>query len=130
MGAVLAGLGLGVVAEPGVRFRCEPAGEVDDQYLLGPDLLVAPILEDGARARRVYLPTGRWADAWRGEVHTGPARVDLDAPLQEAPVLIREGAVIPLLPADVTTLTDYGPTPFSSRGASVELVEFPGPLPL
>jgi alpha-glucosidase (family GH31 glycosyl hydrolase) len=108
----------------------EVAGLLEDQYLLGPDLLVAPVLEEGVRARRVYLPAGRWADAWRGEVHRGPGWVELDAPLEEAPLLIREGAVVPLLPADVMTLTDYGPSPFSSREAALERVEFPGPLPL
>jgi hypothetical protein len=45
-------------------------------------------------------------------------------------VLIREDAEIPLLPADVMTLTDYGEAPFSSRAGVHELVRFPGPLPL
>ena len=41
---------------------------VDDQFLLGPDLLVAPVLYEGARSRKVYLPLGTtWTDAWSGE---------------------------------------------------------------
>jgi alpha-glucosidase (family GH31 glycosyl hydrolase) len=58
--------------------------------------------------------------------------VDLPAPLEEAPVLIREGAEIPLLPADVMTLTDYGEESgivrLADRPGSLELVRFPGPI--
>jgi alpha-glucosidase (family GH31 glycosyl hydrolase) len=106
------------------------AGALEDQYLLGSDLLVAPVLDEGARARRVYLPGGRWADAWRGEVYDGPTWIELPAPLEEAPVLIRDGAEIPLLPAGVMTLTNYGDVPFSTRTGAEELVRFPGPIPL
>jgi alpha-glucosidase (family GH31 glycosyl hydrolase) len=109
------------------------AASLEDEYLLGPDLLVAPVLEEGARVRSVYLPAGLWADARRGEVHRGPGWVELPAPLEEAPVLIREGAEIPLLPADVMTLTDHGADSgvvrLADRAGPLEPVSFPGPLP-
>jgi alpha-glucosidase (family GH31 glycosyl hydrolase) len=109
------------------------AGSLEDEYLLGPDLLVAPVLEEGARARRVYLPAGLWAEAWRGEVHRGPGWVELPAPLEQAPMLMREGAEIPMLPADVMTLTGYGAESgvvrLTDRPGSPELVRFPGPIP-
>ena len=67
------------------------AAEVDDQFLFGPDLLVAPILEYRARERRVYLPAGaEWSDAWSGDdVHEGGVTIDASAPLQRIPVFIR-----------------------------------------
>ncbi|MBO0685631.1 MAG: hypothetical protein J2P45_20940, partial [Candidatus Dormibacteraeota bacterium] len=111
----------------------EVAAGLEDQYLLGPDLLVAPVLEEGARSRRLYLPGGRWADAWTGTVHEGPAWLEVAAPLDLAPVLIREGAEVPLLAADVMTLTDYGEgsvVRLADRPGPAELVRYPGPLPL
>ncbi|HEY2593469.1 MAG TPA: hypothetical protein VGK33_06190, partial [Chloroflexota bacterium] len=90
-----------------------------DQYLLGPDLLVAPVLEPGARERVVELPPGRWVDLWRSAVYDqssggistreprvlpGPAVITLPAPLDEIPLLVRLGAVIPMLPPDVWSL--------------------------
>ena len=45
----------------------EASWDVDDQFMFGPDLLVAPVLEQGARSRRVYLPSGaQWTNAWTG----------------------------------------------------------------
>lgn len=66
------------------------ARRVHDQYLLGPDLLVAPVLAEGATTRRVYLPAGRWFDVWNGEVLNGPAWVERDAPIGAPPVFSRE----------------------------------------
>jgi alpha-glucosidase (family GH31 glycosyl hydrolase) len=95
----------------------------DDQFLFGPDLLAAPVIEPGATQRRVYVPpSGRWLDLWRtlsyhspsGGLRLGrPARVrpgerTLDAPLDQLPLLLRTGAVLPLLTPDVDTLADYG----------------------
>ena len=95
----------------------------DDQYLFGPDVLVAPVLEPGARERSVYLPAGEWVDFWRsveldeesGGLVVGAVRmlageqtVVLPAPLDEIPLLVRAGAVLPLLSPDVDTLADYG----------------------
>ncbi|RKT19934.1 alpha-D-xyloside xylohydrolase [Streptomyces sp. 1114.5] len=69
------------------------AWEVDDQFLLGPDLLVAPVYEAGVRARRVYLPSGtRWRDPATGRVLDGGTTLDAEAPLERIPVFAREGA--------------------------------------
>jgi alpha-D-xyloside xylohydrolase len=47
----------------------ERCSEVDDQFMFGPDLLVAPVLYEGAREREVYLPAGaNWTDAWTDEL--------------------------------------------------------------
>jgi alpha-D-xyloside xylohydrolase len=71
------------------------AWRVDDQFLLGPDVLVAPVTESGARSRTVYLPAGtRWTDTATGEVHEGGTTPDVAAPLERIPVFVREGAAV------------------------------------
>jgi alpha-D-xyloside xylohydrolase len=71
------------------------AWSVDDQFLLGPDILVAPVTEAGARSRAVHLPSGtRWADAFTGTVHGGGITFDASAPLERIPVFVREGAAV------------------------------------
>ena len=69
----------------------ERAAEVEDQFLFGPDLLVAPITEYRGRDRRVYLPAGtEWTDAWSGDrVHEGGVTIDASAPIERVPVFIR-----------------------------------------
>ena len=93
-----------------------------DEYLFGPDLLVAPVITADATARTLYLPRGRWVDFWRSlalgrdgaprlgrpVVLTGGREVTVPAPADQLPMFVRAGAVLPLLPADVQTLTTYG----------------------
>ena len=67
--------------------------QVEDQYLFGPDLLVAPILEHGARSRTVYLPEGStWTDAWTRAAHDGGRTIEVEAPLERIPLFLRDGA--------------------------------------
>ncbi|MDQ0936384.1 glycoside hydrolase family 31 protein [Streptomyces turgidiscabies] len=74
------------------------AWDIDDQFLLGPDVLVAPVYEAGVRTRRVYLPSGaRWLDPATGSVVEGGTTLDVDAPLERLPVFVREGAAIAAL---------------------------------
>ena len=73
------------------------AWTITDQYLLGPDLLIAPVLEAGATARTVYLPKGaQWRDAWTGSVHEGGTRPTVPAPLEQIPLFLRDAAELPL----------------------------------
>lgn len=48
---------------------------VDDEYMFGSRLLVAPVLEEGVTGRQVYLPKGNWNDYWTGEQTVGPCRL-------------------------------------------------------
>jgi alpha-glucosidase (family GH31 glycosyl hydrolase) len=68
------------------------------EYLLGDDLLVAPVVEPGATSLDVHLPAGRWIDAWTGDELTGPRLVRREVPLGSIPVFIREAAAGSLLP--------------------------------
>ncbi len=81
-----------------VDFPGDPdAWDVEDAFLFGPDILVAPVAEAGARSRWVYLPAGSdWTDPWTETVHTGGSSIELDAPLDRVPVLLREGADVPV----------------------------------
>ncbi len=71
---------------------------VDDVYLFGPDLLVAPVMAAGAVRRFVYLPAGRWWNFWTGVPWEGGRHVEVDAPLDVLPIFVRDGAVIPMGP--------------------------------
>jgi alpha-D-xyloside xylohydrolase len=72
--------------------------ELDDQYMFGPDLLVAPILQRGQRERQVYLPQGsRWTDAWTGQIYPGGQPLNCQAPLEHIPVFLRDGAELPIM---------------------------------
>jgi len=62
---------------------------INDEYLLGPELLVAPVLDKGARERSVYLPSGLWKDYWSGEVYEGSQWIGYEAPLEIIPVFSR-----------------------------------------
>jgi alpha-D-xyloside xylohydrolase len=79
-------------------FPEDPAAwEVDDQYMFGPDLLVAPVVHAGQRSRSVYLPAGaEWTHAFDGAVVTGGQRMSVDAPLEQIPLFVRNGAQLPL----------------------------------
>ncbi|MGH3311680.1 MAG: glycoside hydrolase family 31 protein [Streptomyces sp.] len=86
--------------------------ECDDAFLLGDALLVAPVLNEGARRRPVRLPYGRWYDTATGEVHEGGGEVVLEAPPSRIPVLARAGAAIPVAGADgATELEVWPPAP-------------------
>ena len=72
----------------------EQAWDVADQFLFGPSLLVAPVLEAGARRRDVYLPAGaKWTALASGEVFDGGRWVQADAPLGVIPVFARDAAL-------------------------------------
>jgi len=72
--------------------------EVSDEYMFGPDLLVAPVMQAGIIQRPVYLPAGaRWTNAWTGEVLSGGQTVLAAAPLERIPLFLRDDAVLPIL---------------------------------
>jgi alpha-D-xyloside xylohydrolase len=71
--------------------------DVDDQYMLGPALLVAPVSEFGARERTVYLPAGTdWYDAGSGRRLDGGQEISAAAPRERLPLFVRAGAIVPL----------------------------------
>lgn len=74
------------------------AWDVEDQYMFGPDLLVAPVLHHGDRSRTVYLPAGAvWTHAYTGEAFEGGVSISVEAPLEQIPVFLRDEAKLPIV---------------------------------
>jgi len=88
------------------------AREAKDEYMFGPDFLVAPVTDAG-NSRVVYLPKGDWVNYWTGLQATGGKTLIVDSPLDTIPVYVRAGAVIAKIPEDVMTLV-----PVSESGAA------------
>ena len=66
--------------------------DIDDEYMFGPDILVAPILSEGAESRKVYLPEGvKWRESSTGRVYDGGQTASANAPIDIIPVFIRDG---------------------------------------
>ncbi len=76
----------------------EQAARLDDQAMLGPGLMLCPVTEAGAQARRIYLPAGVWHDFWSPQRWQGPGWIDYPAPLDCLPILARGGSLIPFGP--------------------------------
>jgi len=71
--------------------------DIGDEYMFGPALLVAPVTEQGATSRKVYLPAGSdWYNYWTNERQKGGQTVDAAAPIDTIPLFVRAGAIIPL----------------------------------
>ena len=80
-------------------FRDDPRVlNIGDQYLFGPSLLVNPVTEPGATTRHLYLPKGNWYNFWTGESVAGGHAIDTPAPLEEMPIFVRAGAILPMGP--------------------------------
>jgi alpha-glucosidase len=71
---------------------------IDDEFMIGDDLLVAPILKPNLTARLVYLPAGVWYDYWTGASQEGGRMIRVEAQLETVPMYVRGGAIVPLGP--------------------------------
>lgn len=91
-----------------------------DTYLMGDDLLAAPIVARDQRNREVVFPAGTWFDWWDGTIHED--REMVDAPLEELPLFVRAGALIPMLRDTIDTLS-----PTTLDGVE-SYADDPGPL--
>lgn len=71
--------------------------DVEDCYLFGPDLLVAPVTTKDQRTRSVYLPAGaEWTDPWTETKYEGGQTVEVDAPIERIPLFVKNGAELPI----------------------------------
>lgn len=69
---------------------------ISDQYMVGSDVMVAPVVKQGTVSREVYLPAGAdWVNWWTGEKFEGGKAQKVDAPIDRLPIFVRVGAVIP-----------------------------------
>jgi len=82
--------------DPGVR-------NISNQFLVGENMLVAPVVA-GENSRKVYLPEGDWYEFWTSKKYSGKTEYTIDVPLEQIPVFIKSGTILPL--AKVTLHTD------------------------
>ncbi|MDY9917668.1 MULTISPECIES: TIM-barrel domain-containing protein [Proteiniphilum] len=77
----------------------EQAVKVEDQFLFGEELLVAPVLRKGERVKRLYLPEGEWIDFNdKKTVYLGGQQIAYRAPLNVIPLFVKKGSIIPMMP--------------------------------
>jgi len=88
----------------------ETTRAVDDQFLLGRDIMIAPVYQPGTESRSVYLPKGDWFDWYSDECLRGGRYVDVETPLDIIPLFVRAGAIIPMWPDAPASTMDYQPT--------------------
>lgn len=71
----------------------------EDQYtyMFGPDLLVSPVMFEGERTKKIYLPKGHtWTNVWTGETFEGKREIEVDAPLEQIPLFTRDKTQLPI----------------------------------
>jgi len=76
----------------------------DFDYLLGEELLVAPVVRPGQTTRRVVLPAGQWVDWFDGDVLSAGEQT-VDAPLSKIPLFLKRGGMVPMLRPTIDTLS-------------------------
>jgi alpha-D-xyloside xylohydrolase len=76
---------------------------IKDQFMFGPALLVSPVTAAGATSRSVYLPAGTWYDFWSGRSYAGAQRVEVRPSLEQVPLFVRSGTLLPLARATLHT---------------------------
>ena len=114
--------GMPLMRAPFLHFPQDPeVWKIKREYLFGPDLYVAPVIENEAREKTLYLPPGRWVELWDrteydgdpdgtggfrlgGVPIEGGRTITVPAPIDEIPLFVRMGAVIPLVDPEVDTL--------------------------
>ena len=73
--------------------------DIDDEFMIGGELLAAPVVKSGQTSRMVYLPEGVWYDFWTGNAVPGGSMIRVNAPLDVVPLFVRGGSILPLAPA-------------------------------
>lgn len=73
--------------------------QTEYQFMNGPSLLVAPVYKSEGKRDSIYLPAGTWYDYWDGTAYSGPTVINnYNAPLDKLPLLVKQGAIIPMYP--------------------------------
>jgi len=97
---------------------------IDDEYMLGPDLLVAPMFKPRG-PREIYLPGGGWYDYWTDQRFDGARWITYDAELETLPLFVRAGAVLPMGPdLQYANERSWDPLSFDVYPGATGLTEF------
>ena len=68
---------------------------LNDEYMVGEDILTAPVVQQGQTKRAVYLPKGEWIDFWNGVEYAGRNTILVDAPIDKLPLFIKKNTILP-----------------------------------
>ena len=108
----------------------QTAATLNDEYMFGPAFLVAPITEQGATSRKVYLPAGSdWYDWWTNRKIAGGQWIEAAAPIDRMPLFVRAGSIVPLgapIPNTATKQALSEIRVFPGRNASFTLYDDDG----
>ncbi len=78
--------------------------DVDDEFLFGNSLLISPVTQPHATSRSVVLPAGNdWVDFWSGKTYHGGQAIVADAPLDQIPIMVKAGSIVPMGPVVQST---------------------------
>ena len=103
---------------------------IGDQYMLGPAFLVAPVVDQGATSREVYLPAGSdWYDWWTDRKHAGGQTIRAEAPIDRMPIFVRAGSIVPIgaqVPSTATRQALESIRVYPGRDASFTLYDDDG----
>ncbi|HKB87774.1 MAG TPA: glycoside hydrolase family 31 protein [Ignavibacteriaceae bacterium] len=72
------------------------SNEAQYQYMIGDNLLVAPVLSEFENSKKLYLPEGKWLGWWDNKVYEGRQWILSEAPIDRIPLFVREGGIIPM----------------------------------
>lgn len=93
--------GIPIMRHTVLEFPDDPrSATAEYQYLLGHEMLVAPVVEGGQTLRKLYLPKGEWVNFWNGDSLTGGQDVTVDA--SAIPIVVRAGSILPFKPEEET----------------------------
>lgn len=119
--------GLPIIRHLLLEFPDDPKTyDAEQEYMLGEKILVAPVVEQGASTRSLYLPKGSWVDYWTGQIMGGGRQITVAAPLEHIPILVRSGSIVPLISPDTETLAQdlAGPRKNEMAGSSLASVGY------
>ncbi len=113
--------GLPITGALYLQWPGQPAGyKHPSEYTFGPDMVVEPVTASGDPApATIWVPAGRWIDYFTGKTYKGPATKTLSVPLDQMPVLVRAGTIVPTEP--------YAPFTTPTPQKTLILTAFPGP---
>lgn len=77
--------------------------KIDDAWMMGDRMLIAPLFADEPQGRTLFLPPGRWFNFWTEELVTGGRTIQLSEDTREIPVFVKDGSVLPLAPVTQST---------------------------
>lgn len=98
--------GLGIMRPLVLNYDQDPTVRtMNDEYMVGDELLVAPVVQEGQNTRAVYLPAGEWIDFWNGVEYAGRRSILVEAPIDKLPLFVKKNTIIPWGP-EVSHISD------------------------